>query len=278
MIIERTTYRPKPGQFEAGARDPAARPAAAGVAIGLAGRHDLRGRHMPRASRPDVAWECAVPTPRRSSADLAAAAPTARPSRPSAHAHARLLARFERYVLRADDDRELRTAWRAAISAAIRSHRARCAFAAAARAERLSLSAAGTGAVPLPDHQPWQRHRPGHARDVCGRASPPLLMSWGIASFLPHRRGYGNSPGQALARGGDRPSSAPTTMTASSRRASIARATTCSRRWTWSRDAAGDRRRPYRRHGQLLRRRQSRCSPPPKPTASAAPWISPAPP
>src|SRR5207302_4854544 len=24
-----------------------------------------------------------------------------------------------------------------------------------------------------------------------------LLMSWGIASFLPHRRGYGNSPGRA---------------------------------------------------------------------------------
>jgi dienelactone hydrolase len=32
-------------------------------------------------------------------------------------------------------------------------------------------------------------------QDVCRPATAALLMSWGIASFLPHRRGYGNSPG-----------------------------------------------------------------------------------
>lgn len=31
--------------------------------------------------------------------------------------------------------------------------------------------------------------------DICRPGSAALLMSWGIASFLPHRRGYGNSPG-----------------------------------------------------------------------------------
>jgi dienelactone hydrolase len=31
--------------------------------------------------------------------------------------------------------------------------------------------------------------------DVCRPGMAALLMSWGIASFLPHRRGYGNSPG-----------------------------------------------------------------------------------
>jgi dipeptidyl aminopeptidase/acylaminoacyl peptidase len=31
--------------------------------------------------------------------------------------------------------------------------------------------------------------------DVCRPGVAALLMSWGIASFLPHRRGYGNSPG-----------------------------------------------------------------------------------
>jgi dienelactone hydrolase len=33
--------------------------------------------------------------------------------------------------------------------------------------------------------------------DVCRPGTAALLMSWGIASFLPHRRGYGNSPGPA---------------------------------------------------------------------------------
>ncbi|MBT6511793.1 MAG: prolyl oligopeptidase family serine peptidase, partial [Rhodospirillaceae bacterium] len=31
--------------------------------------------------------------------------------------------------------------------------------------------------------------------DVCRPGTAALLLSWGIASFLPHRRGYGNSPG-----------------------------------------------------------------------------------
>jgi len=31
--------------------------------------------------------------------------------------------------------------------------------------------------------------------DICRPGVAALLMSWGIASFLPHRRGYGNSPG-----------------------------------------------------------------------------------
>jgi dipeptidyl aminopeptidase/acylaminoacyl peptidase len=31
--------------------------------------------------------------------------------------------------------------------------------------------------------------------DVCRPGSAALLMSWGIAAFLPHRRGYGNSTG-----------------------------------------------------------------------------------
>jgi len=33
--------------------------------------------------------------------------------------------------------------------------------------------------------------------DVCRPGSAALLMSWGIASFLPHRHGYGNSSGPA---------------------------------------------------------------------------------
>ena len=33
-------------------------------------------------------------------------------------------------------------------------------------------------------------------QDVCRPGTAALLMSWGIASFLPHRRGYGNSPGK----------------------------------------------------------------------------------
>jgi len=32
-------------------------------------------------------------------------------------------------------------------------------------------------------------------QDLCRPSVAALLMSWGVASFLPHRRGYGNSPG-----------------------------------------------------------------------------------
>ncbi len=32
--------------------------------------------------------------------------------------------------------------------------------------------------------------------DVCRPGTAAVLMSWGLASFLPHRRGYGNSPGR----------------------------------------------------------------------------------
>jgi len=32
-------------------------------------------------------------------------------------------------------------------------------------------------------------------QDLCRPSVAGLLMSWGVASFLPHRRGYGNSPG-----------------------------------------------------------------------------------
>lgn len=31
--------------------------------------------------------------------------------------------------------------------------------------------------------------------DICRPGTAAVLMGWGIASFLPHRRGYGNSPG-----------------------------------------------------------------------------------
>ena len=31
--------------------------------------------------------------------------------------------------------------------------------------------------------------------DICRPAMAATLMSWGVASFMPHRRGYGNSPG-----------------------------------------------------------------------------------
>lgn len=31
--------------------------------------------------------------------------------------------------------------------------------------------------------------------DVCRPGTAALLTSWGVASFLPHRHGYGNSPG-----------------------------------------------------------------------------------
>ena len=56
----------------------------------------------------------------------------------------------------------------------------------------------GKGPFPCVINNHGSRLRPGGA-DVSRPQAAALMMSWGYAFFFPHRRGYGDSPGEPLA-------------------------------------------------------------------------------
>jgi len=198
MIVERTQYYARPGRAEAvlatrrKASEIRARLGLQRGVISVGAGHEDGG--------PDVAWECAFPTPEAHQADLQvrAASPEFCAVRTEMGA---LLARFERHVWRTDD---------AAASAGAPE--------ADARADAGPL--AGRPVVPRVVHFPsgaleltgYLYTPPGAGpfpclvtnhgssihqgtTDVCRPGTADLLMRWGYASLLPHRRGYGNSPG-----------------------------------------------------------------------------------
>ncbi len=192
MITERTHYFAKPGHAEAvlATRRQASR---VRIAEGLPG-----GRILVRAaggdgSEPDVVWQCDFPSAAAQAADLAAraASPAFEAVRAGMRSH---IDRFERQVL---------------------------------RAEPIGL-ASGIRDTPIDGHpilpraihftsgphrlQGWLHLPPGPGpfpclitnhgsgidkgtEDTSRPGTAALLMSWGIASFLPHRRGYGASQG-----------------------------------------------------------------------------------
>lgn len=191
MIIERTNYYSKPGQQEAVL---ATRRAACAV------RRDIglpvgAIRVKTAGDGPDVIWECAFPTAEAHAADLAARAASAEFEGVRRRIRG-LIERFERLVERAEialpehwsGDREL--AGQAIVPQEI-------AFRSGAHqlAGYLYLPP-GPGPFPCL----LTNHGSGIAKgtsDVCRPGGGALLMSWGIASFLPHRHGYGNSAGPA---------------------------------------------------------------------------------
>jgi len=189
MIIERTCYLPKPGRFdevlatrrrasrvriEAGLR-------AGTITLGETGRGRM------------VFWEARFATAAEHDADLATRAASA--DFEACRARMReLIGQFDRQILRGD--RELET----------------CALhdlpldGAPVAPEELTFDSAGLALkgyfYPPPGEGPFPCLITNHgstieqgSTDVCRPGVAALLMSWGIASFLPHRRGYGNSPG-----------------------------------------------------------------------------------
>lgn len=189
MIVERTCYLPKPGRLE---EVLAVRRRGSRVRIDLglsAGTITLgdTGRG------PMVFWEARFATSQAHEADLAARA--ASPDFEACRADMRaLIDDFDRQILR--PDRELEP----------------CAVrdvpldGGPVAPEELTFASAGLelkgylytppGAGPFPcliTNHGSTIHQ--GTTDVCRPGIAALLMSWGIASFLPHRRGYGNSPG-----------------------------------------------------------------------------------
>jgi dienelactone hydrolase len=191
MIIERTNYYSKAGLQEAVL---AMRRAACEVRrdIGLpvgAIRTRIAGEG------PDVTWECAFATEKAHAADLAARAASAAFEDVRRQMRG-LIDRFERLLERAEialpahwsGDRELSGLAVVPQEIAFRS----------GEHQLVGYLYLPPGPGPFPCL--ITNHGSGIAKgtsDVCRPGGGALLMSWGIASFLPHRHGYGNSTGPA---------------------------------------------------------------------------------
>jgi dienelactone hydrolase len=188
MILERTCYYAKPGQAEEVLRT---RRKASDVRarLGLP-RGTIVVKVDPAGDGPDVAWECAFPTAEAHARDLSARA--ASPEFEAVRAvMTTLLARFERQVARRDGGPGAPSADGPALVP--REQR----FTSGGR-ELVGYLFTPPGPGPFPcvvTNHGSTIHQ--GTTDVCRPGTAALLSSWGYASFLPHRRGYGSSPGPA---------------------------------------------------------------------------------
>jgi dienelactone hydrolase len=195
MIVERTGYFARPGMRE---EVLAMRRAACDVRrdIGLAaGRVFIMNRDASDERSPDVVWECAFHDADAHAADLKARADS--PAFGDIRERMRaLIDDFRRDVLTLDDApiangmRPIDLEGHAIVPREI-------AFPSNGR-ELKGYFFAPPGEGPFPCLV--CNHGSGIDKgtlDISRPGSAAVLAAWGIASFLPHRRGYGNSPGPA---------------------------------------------------------------------------------
>jgi len=191
-VFERTAYFAKPG-LAAEVLATRRRACAVRLSLGLsAGDIFVKGEGGD-GTEPDVAWQCAFPDAKAQADDLAARA------RSQAFEEVRermraLIDRFERHVYAAADlglpSRMRRTslAGHAVLPREI-------GFASAGHALKGFLHLPpGTGPFPCLITNHGSGIDKG-SEDISRPGTASLLMSFGIASFLPHRRGYGASEG-----------------------------------------------------------------------------------
>ena len=191
MIIERTCYLPHPGRFDEvlAARRQASR---VRIAIGLrAGTISVGKTERGRM----VFWEGRFATVDDHEADLAARASSA--DFEACRARMRDLNQdFDRQIVREDRDAGI-CALRDVSLDGVPIAPQELTF----ESESACLALKGYFYKP-PGEGPFPCMITNHGStiaqgttDVCRPGIAALLMSWGVASFLPHRRGYGNSPG-----------------------------------------------------------------------------------
>ncbi len=192
MIIERTEYFAKPGMAE---KVLAIRRRASEVrrGLGLPGGRIFIRQPDGDPMGPDVAWECEFPDATAQAADLATRG--ASPAFESVRAEmTACLARFGRHVF-ARDDAPLPNGMRAIDVGGHPIVPREIGVPSAGRELRgYFFVPPGPGRFPCL----VLNHGSGIDKgtlDVCRPGMAALLMSWGIASFLLHRHGYGNSPG-----------------------------------------------------------------------------------
>lgn len=192
MIIERTHYFAKPGQVD---RVLALRRRACGVRlkIGLPAGDIFVKRGD--GGEADVTWQCAFADAAAQAADMAARAASA--DFEAVRANMReVIDRFERHVFE-QVDLDLASGMR---TTPLAGH--------AIAPREISFESGGyrlKGWLHLPPGGgPFPCMITNHGsgidkgtEDISRPGTASLLMSWGVASFLPHRRGYGASEGPA---------------------------------------------------------------------------------
>jgi dienelactone hydrolase len=194
MIIERTHYFAHPGKAEQ-VLAIRRRACAVRLALGLPAGEIFVKQAGGDGSEPDVTWQCGFADEAGQAADLAARA--ASPDFEAVRVDMKAaIARFERQVFRRTD---------LGLTSGMRS----MSLAGHPVAPRAIGFASGGFAL-----KGWLHLPPGKGpfpcmitnhgstiekgtEDVSRPGTASLLMSWGIASFLPHRRGYGASEGPA---------------------------------------------------------------------------------
>jgi dienelactone hydrolase len=194
MIVERTEYYAKPGLAD---QVLAIRRRACAVRRGIGLQHGRIFVRRPDSDPegPDVTWEGEFATPEEHKADLAAraASPDFEAVRKEMSAS---IARFKRHFVERDD---------APIANGMRSIDLR---GVPYTPQELTVTSAGRelkGYLYVPPGQgPFPCLVLNHGStiekgtlDVARPGTSGVLMSWGVASFLLHRHGYGNSPGPA---------------------------------------------------------------------------------
>ncbi|MCB1493259.1 MAG: prolyl oligopeptidase family serine peptidase [Rhodobiaceae bacterium] len=195
MLFERTSYHPKPGKFDA-VLDLRLRACAVRREIGL-----REGDIYVETRDPDyhvgadgriVHWECAFPGEAEQAADLAARGGS-EAFRQVRNEMQFLIDDFSRSIIRHAGRRAsvLRPVPVAGAPVVPRE--------VAFRSGNLDLKGylylpPGEGPFPLMITNHGSSIHQGTS-DICRPGTAAVLLSWGLASFLPHRRGYGNSPG-----------------------------------------------------------------------------------
>lgn len=192
MYIERTNYYARPGQRDAVLRT---RREASEVRRTLGLRHGtIFVKSDPAADGPDVQWECPFATAEDNDADMAARA--ASPDFEAVRARmGGLVERFERHLIRRDQP-GTEDHWsgdRSLVDVPVRPREVRYPSHGRDLAGYLYLPP-GEGPFPCMVTNHGSTVNQG-STDICKPEVASVLMSWGIACFFPHRRGYGNSPG-----------------------------------------------------------------------------------
>ena len=191
MIVERTNYYAKPGRA-ADVLTIRRRACQVRASIGLAaGSVYVKSE----GDGPDVAWACSFPDKAAHDSDLAARA--ASPDFEAVRASMRgAIDRFERHIETRDDGP---LANGMVDTDGLEAHAVPREIEFDSGAYRLK------GYLYLPPGKgPFpcliRNHGSGIAQGIWDASRPATaltFLSWGIASFLPHRHGYGNSPGPA---------------------------------------------------------------------------------
>ncbi len=189
MFVERTNYFAKPGRLD-DVRRIRQRASEVRIELGLpAGT--IYVKSDPAGEGPDVQWECAFASLDDNAKDMAARGASADFEQVRVEM-GEAVEKFERHLIQREATRD----WIGDVNlrdVPIVPREVRFRSAALELAGFLYLPP-GDGPFPCM----ITNHGSGvfqGTQDICRPTVAATLMSWGVASFLPHRRGYGNSPG-----------------------------------------------------------------------------------